>query len=219
MKKNRTIKYLFEFYIQSEKLKTTMRHSWTSNSSRQESTAEHTWLLCLIALTIFDELKVEVDQLKVLKMLIIHDLAETIIGDIPAFDTEGRKGKKERETVAMEQLVKNLPLKTRNEILKLFEECEAKSTLEAKIAQAIDKFEAPLQHNISDISTWDQNDYDIHGRYKIELYEFNPFLKELREELEHMSRKKVTKAKTLHRFRPEIQKYYKKLNEEENEKK
>jgi len=195
-----------------------MRHSWTSDSTRQESTAEHTWLLCLIAMTIFDELKIKVDQLKVLKMLIIHDLAETIIGDIPAFDTEGRKGKKEKEKVAMEQLVKNLPLKIRNEIMELFEEMEAKSTPEAKIAQAIDKFEAPLQHNISDIATWDQNDYDIHGRYKMELYEFDPFLKELREELEHMTRRKATKAKTLHRFRPEIQKYYKELNEKEKTK-
>ncbi|HSX09731.1 MAG TPA: HD domain-containing protein [Candidatus Saccharimonadales bacterium] len=212
------IKYLFEFYIQAEKLKTTMRHSWTNDSNRQESTAEHTWLLCLIAMTIFDELEVKVDQLKVLKMLIIHDLAEALIGDIPAFDTEGRKGKKEREKVAMEQLTKNLPKKTRNEIMELFEEMEEKSTPEAKIAQAIDKFEAPLQHNIADISTWDQNDYDIHGRYKMELYEFDHFLKELREELEHMTRRKVTMAKTLHRFRPEIQKYYEELNAKEEEK-
>ena len=200
MKNKQIVENVMAFFIAAEKLKTTMRHSWTSDSNRQESTAEHTWLLCLIAITIFDELEVKIDQLKILKMLIIHDLAETIIGDIPAFDIEGRKGKKEREKAAMEQLVNNLPEKTRNEFIELFEECEAKSTPEAKIAQAIDKFEAPLQHNIADINTWDQNDYDIHGRYKMELYEFDPFLKELRNELEHMTRKKVTKAKTLHRF-------------------
>jgi 5'-deoxynucleotidase YfbR-like HD superfamily hydrolase len=215
MKNKKIVENIMAFFIAAEKLKTTMRHSWTSDSNRQESTAEHTWLLCLIAITIFDELEVKIDQLKVLKMLIIHDLAEVIIGDIPAFDTEGRKGKKEREKAAMKQLVNNLPEKTRNEFLELFEECEAKSTHEAKIAQAIDKFEAPLQHNIADINTWDQNDYDIHGRYKMELYEFDPFLKELRDELEDMTRKKVTKAKTLHRFRPEIQEYYKKLNDNE----
>lgn len=213
--KNQSIQNLFAFYIQAEKLKTTMRHSWTSDSNRQESTAEHTWMLCLIALTLFGQIKVKVDQLKVLKMLIIHDLAETIIGDIPAFDTEGRKNKNEREKTAMEQLVKHLPLKIKNEIIELFEECEEKSTREAKVAQAIDKFEAPLQHNISDISTWDQNDFDIHGRYKMNYFDFDPFLMELREELETMTREKVTKAKQLHRFPPEIQKYYKELNENE----
>lgn len=218
MKNKKTVENVMNFYIAAEKLKTTMRHSWTSDSTRQESTAEHSWMLCLIAMTVFDQMELKVDQLKVLKMLIIHDLAEAIIGDIPAFDIEGRKGKKEREMTAMKNITKNLPKNVQNEIMELFEECETKSTLEAQVAQAIDKFEAPLQHNISDINTWDQNDYDIHGRYKMFLYDFDPFFKELREELEHMTRKKVTRAKTLHRFRPEIQEYYKELNAKEKKK-
>src|SRR6185437_1767014 len=107
MKNKQIIKNLFTFFIEAEKLKTTMRHSWTSDSNRQESSAEHSWMLCLIAVSIFDHLEVKVDQLRVLKMLIIHDVAEVVIGDIPAFDTEGRKNKKEREKMAVEQLTKN----------------------------------------------------------------------------------------------------------------
>lgn len=193
-----------------------MRHSWTSDSSRQESTAEHSWMLCLIALTIFDQMNIKVDQLRVLKILIIHDLAETIIGDIPAFDTVGRKNKKEREHEAMKQIVKDLPTEIQKEFLSLLEEYDERQTSEAKVAQAIDKFEAPLQHNISDISTWDQNDFTIHGRYKENYLEFDSFLKVLREELEYMSQSKITKAKKLHLLPEEIQTYYKKLNDNEN---
>jgi len=215
MKNKQIIENLMSFFVASEKLKTTMRHSWTSNSRRQESSAEHSWMLCLIALTLFDQIEIKVDQLRVLKILIIHDLAEAIIGDIPAFDVQGRKNKNEREKAAMEQLVKNLPTKTGKEIMELFEEYENNTTFEAKIAQAIDKFEAPFQHNIADISTWDQNDFNIHGRYKENYFEFEPFLKKLREALEDMSCKKITQAKQLHRLKPEIQEYYKKLNKNE----
>jgi len=217
MKNKRTIANLFTFFIAAEKLKITMRHSWTSNSSRQESSAEHSWMICLIALSIFDHLEKDVDQLRVLKMLIIHDLAETIIGDIPAFDIQRRKNKKEKENKALKQLIKDLPLRIKKEMLDLFKEYENKKTQEALVAQAIDKFESPLQHNISDIKTWDQNDFDIHGLYKIEYFSFDCFLKELRDELETMSRIKATKAKQLHRFRPKIQEYYNKLNERNNE--
>jgi putative hydrolase of HD superfamily len=218
MNNKQTIEHLMSFFIAAEKLKTTMRHSWTSDSNRQESSAEHSWMLCLIALTVFDQLKVTIDQLKVLKILIIHDLAETIIGDIPAFDVEGRKNKKEREHSAMKSLTKDLSDKTRNEFQSLLEEYDEKQTMEAKVAQAIDKFESPLQHNISDIATWDQNDFDIHGLYKVNYFMFDAFLATLREELETMTRKKVTKAKQLHRFRPEIKEYYEKMNEKEDKK-
>jgi putative hydrolase of HD superfamily len=216
MNNKQTIEHLMIFFVAAEKLKTTMRHSWTSDSNRQESSAEHSWMLCLIAVTIFDQMKIKFDQLKVLKILIIHDLAETIIGDIPAFDVEGRKNKKEREHAAMKSLVENLPDETRNEFQSLLEEYDEKDTVEAKIAQAIDKFESPLQHNISAIATWDQNDFDIHGLYKVNYFMFDAFLAMLREELETMTRKKITKAKQLHRFRPEIKDYYEKMNEKEN---
>lgn len=213
--KNRTVKNLFEFYINAEKLKTTMRHSWTSDSNRQESTAEHSYMLCLIAMTLFDEIEINVDQLKILKMIAVHDLAEAITGDIPAFDTDRRKNKKENESQAIKKLTKNLDEKTRIEFQSLIDEYDKKETFEAKVVQAIDKFEAPFQHNISDIKTWDQNDFNIHGKYKQNYLNFDPFLKALREELENMSRKKLTKANQLHRLPKEIQKYYKKLNEEE----
>ena len=104
-----------------------------------------------------------------------------------------------------------MPEITRKEFIDLWEEYELRETLEAKVGQAIDKLEAPLQHNISDISTWDENDFSIQGRYKMQYMRFNKFLIELRLEIEHMSRIKVTQAKQLHKLTKETQEYYETL--------
>lgn len=203
---------LLRFYIDVEKLKTTIRHSYTSDKARMESSAEHSWMLCLIAMSLFEHLTIQIDQLRVLKILIIHDLAEAIVGDIPAHDLKRRENKKEREKNAFEKLVENLSQKTQTEFLNLWNEYEAKQTQEAKIAQAIDKLEAPLQHNISDIETWDQNDFDVHPFYKYEYAKIDQFLQTLRDDVETMSRKKITDAKQLSRLKQEMQEKYEALN-------
>ena len=56
-----------------------MRHSYTSNSHRQESTAEHSWLMAIIAMTLFNELNVKVDKLRIIEMVLLHDVGEIII--------------------------------------------------------------------------------------------------------------------------------------------
>lgn len=202
----------------AEKLKTVHRHSFTSNTDRIESTAEHSWMICLIAMTIFEHISIDVDQLKVLKMLILHDLAEAITGDIPGFDEKGRIGKYEREQKAFHELIAPLPKSTQQEFLELWEEYEAKETIESKVGQAIDKFEAPLQHNIFGPQKWDQGDFDFHGGYKMEFHQFEPFIKDLRDELEEMSRKKITDAKLIHRLPKHIQEEYKRLEEKDEKK-
>ena len=66
-----------------EKLKCNTRHSWTS-SGRQESVAEHSWRLAVMAMLCADEYP-SLDINKVIKMCLIHDFGEAITGDIPAF--------------------------------------------------------------------------------------------------------------------------------------
>lgn len=206
---------LLQFYISAEKLKIIMRHSYTSNSERQESTAEHSWMLCLIAITLFEHLTIQINQLKTLKMLIIHDLAEAVTGDIPAFDTERRIGKYEREKEAMTSILSPLPKSMQKEFLSLWEECEARETNEAKVAQAIDKLEAPFQHNLFSFEKWEQQDFDIHGWYKFDIVAIDPFLKKLREEIEDMSRKKITEGGMLEKLPEKIQQKYQELNNHE----
>jgi putative hydrolase of HD superfamily len=95
MKKDKkVIENLIDFYKKAEKLKTTTRHSWLSNLLRQESVAEHSWMLCLLAILFSDELDKKVDLLKVMKMVTIHDLAESVTGDIPAWEVSIRQKNK-----------------------------------------------------------------------------------------------------------------------------
>ena len=75
MTKANPIKDFLNFYTKAEKLKSTLRHSWLSKTSRQESTAEHSWMLGLLAIVLFDQIKSKVNKEKVLKLVIVHDLA------------------------------------------------------------------------------------------------------------------------------------------------
>lgn len=89
---------------------------------------------------------------KVIRMILIHDLGEAFTGDIPAFDKTEENEK--TEEALLYQWVDSLPSPTREEMRSLYEEMEARETIEAKIYKAIDGMEAVIQHNISDLSTW-----------------------------------------------------------------
>ncbi|HEV2340145.1 MAG TPA: HD domain-containing protein [Patescibacteria group bacterium] len=202
---------LLSFFIAIEDLKTIMRHSWTTDKNRQESSAEHSWAMALIAMALFDHLEKKVDERKVLQLVIFHDLAEIITKDIPAFEKSKRQEKKhEAEQKALRKLLKPLPLSTRKQFLSLWEEFEENKTYEAHIAQGIDKMEVLIQHNIADISTWDQGDFNIHPFYRTELFDFDRFFRTLRDEVEMMSFEKITTTGNEHRIKPHFAEKYKK---------
>lgn len=135
---------ILDFIKQAEQLKNTLRSSRTSNG-RHESTAEHTWRLCLMIL-LFEKQYPDTDILKLIKICIIHDLGEAISGDIAAVDqVEGvDKGVEERKD--LELLISPLPEDLRVEILMLWDEYENASSNEALLAKAFDKIETVLQH-------------------------------------------------------------------------
>lgn len=135
---------ILSFLRATEELKNTLRSSRTSNG-RHESTAEHTWRLCLIVL-LFEKEYPELNILKLLKICVIHDLGEAISGDIAAVDqVEGvDKGANERRDLQV--LIQPLPERLRLEVLELWDEYENTSSEEAKLAKAFDKIETILQH-------------------------------------------------------------------------
>ena len=141
---------LLEILHTAERLKDVTRHSYTSGG-RHESVAEHSWRITLMAFLLRDEFP-EADMDKVIKMLLIHDLGESFTGDIPSF-----RKTEENETTEEKLLynwVASLPQPYAAEMRALYEEMAARETTEAKIYKAIDNFEAVIQHNESDISTW-----------------------------------------------------------------
>lgn len=193
------IKNYLDFYQKAEKLKTTTRHSWLSDSLRQESVAEHSWMLSLLALLFYDELDKKVDILKVFKMLVVHDLAESITGDIPAFENSNRqKNKHKNEEKIFKKLVNKIPKKKANEVTSLWEEFEARKTPESLFANSLDKIEVVMQHNLADSAMWDQGDYNASPYYKDEYFNFDSFMRAFRDAVSIEGMKKVIKAKTTH---------------------
>ena len=138
----------------AEKLKDTTRHCCTSGG-RRESVAEHSWRLALMAFFLRDEFP-RADMDKVLRMCLIHDLGECFTGDIPSFSkTPADEAREER---LLHAWVDSLPAPYAAEMRTLYREMAALETEEAKIYKALDKLEAVIQHNESDLSTWTENE-------------------------------------------------------------
>ncbi|MCU9614381.1 HD domain-containing protein [Caldibacillus lycopersici] len=151
------LKRVLEIVKLGEKLKMEMRHSWLSNG-RRESVAEHTWRLSLLAMAIEPYLTEKVNSEKLLKMIIIHDLVEAYATDIPAFDTlqnpELKAEKQKNEVAAIEKIRQTLGDENGQVFYDLWFEFEHKESYEAKVANALDKLEAQIQHNEASIDTW-----------------------------------------------------------------
>ena len=174
----------------AERLKDETRHCYTSGG-RRESVAEHSWRLALTALFLRDEFPA-LDMDRVIRMCLIHDLGECFTGDIPSFLKSG--GDEERERSALETWVASLPAPYSVELKTLYAEMDALETDEARLYKALDKLEAVIQHNESDIATWLPREYELNLTYADENVAFSDYLKRLREEIRRETRDKIAAA-------------------------
>ena len=174
----------------AERLKDETRHRYTSGG-RRESVAEHSWRLALTALFLRDEFPA-LDMDRVIRMCLIHDLGECFTGDIPSFLKSG--GDEERERSALEAWVASLPAPYSVELKTLYAEMDALETDEARLYKALDKLEAVIQHNESDIATWLPREYELNLTYADENVAFSDYLKRLREEVRRETRDKIAAA-------------------------
>lgn len=171
----------------AERLKDTMRHCDTSGG-RRESVAEHSWRVSLMAYWISDEFP-EADMNKVIKMCLIHDLGECFTGDIPTFDKT--EADEKREEQLLQAWVGQLPSPFREEMGKLYQEMEARETVEAKIYKALDSLEAVIQHNEADISTWADHEYELQRTYGMDKVQFSEYMKALRRKVLEETEEKI----------------------------
>jgi putative hydrolases of HD superfamily len=141
---------VLDFLRASERLKATHRSAYTSDG-QQESVAEHTWRLCLMALVLAPEFPA-VDFARLIKICLVHDLGEAIGGDVPAPEQARRRaagvatGKGDDERRDLMALLEPLPAALKSEIASLWDEYEAAQSAEAKLAKALDKLETIMQH-------------------------------------------------------------------------
>ena len=121
------------FIAECDRLKEIFRQTLNTRSLRAENDAEHSWALCLCVIVLAEHANFPgLDVLRVLKMLIVHDLVEIDAGDTFAYDTAGMANQHERETRAAERIFGLLPADQGTEFRAIWDEFEAKQTPEAK---------------------------------------------------------------------------------------
>jgi putative hydrolase of HD superfamily len=142
------------FLTEVDKLKQVLRRTTLMDASRRENSAEHSWHLVLAALVVREHAAGEVDLLRVLEMLAVHDLVEIDAGDTFAYDADGLATKAARELAAAERIFGLLPADQTAHFRALWEEFETYETPESRFANALDRLQPLLQNAGSGGGTW-----------------------------------------------------------------
>ncbi len=173
-------------------LKLTKRHCFTM-PDRWESVAEHSWRIALMAMLLSGEEEfTDMDMNKVIRMCLIHDLGESFTGDIPTFMKSNADS--DTEDNLFIDWVKSFSEPQQSEWTALLEEMNKLETKESKLYKALDKMEALISHNESDISTWLPLEYDLQLTYgQKEMSEFET-LKDIRSDIDAWTKKKIADA-------------------------
>jgi len=146
------------FIKEIDKLKYIQRKTKLFNSDRNENDAEHSWHLALMALVLAEHADKPIDVLKVVKMVLIHDIVEIDAGDIFIYDTVLNHTNTEQETLAAQRIFGLLPKEQAEEFIAIWQEFEDGITDEAKFAKAMDRFEPLLQNTSNNGGTWREFD-------------------------------------------------------------
>lgn len=144
-----------EFIAECDKLKEVFRQTCNTQSRRPENDAEHSWHLCLAVIVLAEHANApRLDVLRVLKMVIIHDLVEIDAGDTFGYDTKAQADQHARECVAADRIFGLLPADQAREFRALWDEFEAQQTPEAKFALACDRFQPVLLNSRTEGGGW-----------------------------------------------------------------
>jgi putative hydrolase of HD superfamily len=136
-----------DFLDEIEKLKIVYRQNSVTDKSRHENSAEHSWHVALMAVVLsgFSD-HADLDILKVVKMLLLHDIVEIDAGDTFLYDEASNALKEDREMRGARRIFALLPEALEEEFFRLWEEFEARATPEAKFAASLDALQPLMNH-------------------------------------------------------------------------
>lgn len=189
------MKSIFDFLQIAEKLKIEKRDNKLSNGE-YESVASHSWMMGLFALLFHDKMANKINIGHALKIIIVHDLAEALVGDVGLYkqcSDNDKKCKADMEYASIKKMTSVLPPKKGQEIMSLWQEYEDKKTPEAKFAKACDKLEANAQaHMFKNIEYWSDYGPDFYyddsiNRRREHFWAHEPILMEFAEFLRNMT--------------------------------
>ena len=146
------------FLLEIDKLKQVLRQTWLVDGSRRENDAEHSWHLAVMVVLMREYAATpDLDLLRTLKMVLVHDLVEIDAGDTYLYDTVATANKAQREQRAADRIFALLPADQAAEVRALWEEFEARETPEARYAAAVDRFQPVLHNYVTEGIAWKQH--------------------------------------------------------------
>ena len=147
----------FDFALEIDKEKRIGRQTYCSDGHTLENDAEHAWHAALMAILLSEYANEPVDILKVVKMLLIHDIVEIDAGDTYAYDDAGIATQAEREQKAADRIYNLLPYDQAQELMLLWQEFEALASPEAKFAKAMDNLQPAMLNAATDGRAWKEH--------------------------------------------------------------
>ena len=146
------------FLMEADRVKTILRRNRVvSDPSRRENDAEHMYHFALMATVLAEYSDAPIDQLSVLKMILIHDLVEIDAGDTFIYDPVALIGKREREELAADRIFNLLPADQAREMRDLWEEFEREESAEARFAAALDRLQPLLCNYYTQGGAWKEH--------------------------------------------------------------
>ena len=173
MDKKERLKKQLDFIMEIDKVKNIFRQTYLADGKRKENDAEHSWHLAIAAFLLKEYVAEDVDVMKVMIMVLIHDLVEIDAGDTYAYDAEGAKTKREREVAAADRIFGMLPEDQGGYFRELWDEFEAYESDDAKFAHLLDNFQPLLLNHESNGKSWTE-----HHVKKSQIYKRNEKIKE-----------------------------------------
>ena len=177
------------FVLEVEKLKQVFRQTLLLGDHRRENDAEHSWHLSVMAVLLVEYAAAEVDLLKVLKMLLIHDVVEIDAGDTFVYDVAANEDKAQREQQAADRLFGLLPADQASAYRALWDEFEQRQSAEARYATALDRLQPLLLNFYADGAAWQR-----HGIKKAQVIAYNEHIGEGAPALWECARKLIDAA-------------------------
>lgn len=154
------------FLIEIDQVKNILRMTSIADGSRRENDAEHSWSLAMMAVLFAEYVDDQIDLLKVIKMVLIHDLVEIHAGDTFCFDEAGMQDKEAREQASADKIFGLLEHDQGQELRQLWEEFESCETLEAEYAAMLDRLQPLIMNYINEGGTWAQHHISVEQVYK-----------------------------------------------------
>ena len=155
------LKKQMAFIREIDKEKQIFRQTYISDGQRKENDAEHAWHMAIMTFLLSEYANEEIDVLKTIRMILIHDIVEIDAGDTYAYDDAAKATQHEREEVAANRIFGMLPEDQGQELRALWEEFEAGETKEARFARTMDNVQPLLLNDATDGKAWEEHEVPL----------------------------------------------------------